>query len=87
MKTICVELQKLATMVGKAKNMSAIHLPPPIIKDHIEVYIFLFAWISVFVPRRDDYGIFFLCSWFECIVGCKWRIVVFAIYYNFYGVH
>lgn len=57
-KTICVELQKLATMVGKAKNMSAIHLPPPIIKDHIEVYIFLFAWISVFVPRRDDYGIY-----------------------------
>lgn len=56
-KTICVELQKLASMVGKAKNMSAIHLPPPIIKDYIEVYIFLFAWISVFVPRRFDYGI------------------------------
>lgn len=56
-KTICVELQKLASMVGKAKNMSAIHLPPPIIKDYIEVYIFLFVWISLFVPRKGDYGI------------------------------
>lgn len=55
-KTICVELQKLASMVGKAKNMSAIHLPPPIIKDYIEVYIFLFVWITLFAPRKGDYG-------------------------------
>ncbi|CAK9275031.1 unnamed protein product, partial [Sphagnum jensenii] len=35
-KIICKELQMLADMVGKPKNMDAIQLPPSVIKEHIQ---------------------------------------------------